>query len=109
MQLEFYIGRPKSHFGTGKNSHILKESSPLHKTSRPDLDNYIKLVFDALNKVYYLDDSQITNIIATKQYSDHPRTIVRIIANSDLDNYIDLVIDAMGDIPDGIVVECWDG
>jgi Holliday junction resolvase RusA-like endonuclease len=79
MVLEFYIARPKSHYRTGKFSDEIKGTSPVHKVSRPDLDNYIKFVFDALNKVFYVDDSQITHVDAYKHYSQNPKTIVRII------------------------------
>lgn len=78
MELEFYVARPKNHYRTGKFSHILKPDSPVYKISRPDIDNYIKLVLDALNKVFYKDDSQIHAISATKEYSPEPKTIVRI-------------------------------
>ena len=37
-------------------------------TSRPDLDNYIKLVLDALNGVWFKDDSAVTSIMASKVY-----------------------------------------
>ena len=41
---------------------------------RPDLDQYIKLVLDALQGVLYKDDSQVVDIYASKRYSwnGHP-------------------------------------
>ena len=36
---------------------------------RCDLDNYLKIVMDAMNGFVYLDDSQINEIHATKSYS----------------------------------------
>jgi Holliday junction resolvase RusA-like endonuclease len=36
---------------------------------RPDLDNYIKAILDALNEVVYKDDAQIVKILAEKKYS----------------------------------------
>ena len=41
-------------------------------TSRPDLDNIEKFVFDTLNAVAYLDDSQIVSIKSQKTYSENP-------------------------------------
>ncbi|WP_077391678.1 RusA family crossover junction endodeoxyribonuclease [Mobilibacterium timonense] len=41
----------------------------LRCTVRPDLDNLVKLVLDALNGVAYADDSQIVRIHAFKKYS----------------------------------------
>ncbi len=78
MTIEVYIDRPKSHFGTGRNSDKVKESAPAYPISRPDLDNYIKFVFDALNGVFYKDDSQVVHTESIKEYSTEPKTIVRI-------------------------------
>jgi Holliday junction resolvase RusA-like endonuclease len=42
-------------------------------TKKPDIDNVIKGVADALNKVVYVDDTQIVSLAAGKFYSDRPR------------------------------------
>jgi Holliday junction resolvase RusA-like endonuclease len=47
-------------------------------TGKPDRDNLEKLVLDALNKVFYLDDSQVCTGEITKIYGLDPRTEVRI-------------------------------
>ena len=89
IMLIFYMPRPKSHFRTGKYKHLLKDEYirkyPSYHTFTPDLDNLVKLVSDALNGVFYKDDSQICSIQAIKAYSndlewnnDHPRTEVEI-------------------------------
>lgn len=44
-----------------------------HHTKRPDLDNIIKIVGDALNGIAWKDDSQIVGVMAEKSYSDFPR------------------------------------
>ena len=36
------------------------------KDTRPDLDNYVKVALDALNKVAYEDDAQVVSVKATK-------------------------------------------
>lgn len=36
--------------------------------TKPDLDNYIKTILDAMNTVVFEDDSQIVSIVATKEY-----------------------------------------
>ena len=48
-------------------------------TQKPDLDNLVKLVLDALNKVFYVDDSQIVEIKCGKEFTKYiPRTEVII-------------------------------
>lgn len=45
---------------------------------KPDWDNVGKLVTDALNKVAYVDDSQVFDARVFKQYDDSARLLVRI-------------------------------
>jgi len=78
IKATFCMTRPKSHFRTGKYSSILKDNAPTRHTGRPDLDNLIKFVSDALNGVFYKDDSQIDSIAAVKFYDVVPRTEIEI-------------------------------
>ena len=74
----FYFSRPKSHFKTGKNSHLLKDNVAVWHTSRNDCDNLLKFVMDAMNKIYWKDDATISQCTVKKQYSDNPRTEIKI-------------------------------
>lgn len=75
----FYMPRPKSHFGTGKNSGVIKAKAPVFHTSKPDNDNLQKFILDALNGIYWKDDSIVSTIISRKVYSnDLPRTKIII-------------------------------
>ena len=73
MMIAFYMPRPKSHYRSGKFSHLLKEDVPkLHKF-RPDIDNLLKLVMDAATGVLWTDDALVSWILAKKEYSEKPR------------------------------------
>lgn len=48
------------------------------KTSRPDVDNLVKLVMDALNDIAWRDDCQIVRLSPGKRYGSPERTEVRI-------------------------------
>ena len=68
--LNFYCKRPKSHYKTGKNSHLLKDTAPKYNTNNKDLDNMVKFILDALNDKLYVDDCQIVEINCKKMYSE---------------------------------------
>lgn len=48
-------------------------------TTKPDKDNVIKAVFDALNGVVWKDDVQVCDLDSKKRYSAHPRVEVEIV------------------------------
>ena len=82
LTLGFFFSHPKSHYRTGKYSHILKDNFSKNRfmDKKPDLDNLIKLVADSLPG-FYRDDRQIVIINARKLYcadGDEPRTVVGI-------------------------------
>ncbi|MCP4569473.1 MAG: RusA family crossover junction endodeoxyribonuclease [FCB group bacterium] len=72
----FFLQRPKSHFGTGKNSDKLKPSAPEYHIIRPDIDNLLKFVCDALNGVAWKDDSQIVLKSGQKMYGDPSTSVI---------------------------------
>lgn len=62
-------------------SNAVKEKMRLfviRPTVKPDCDNILKLVADALNGIAYDDDKQIVKMTVTKGYSEIPRTEIRI-------------------------------
>jgi Holliday junction resolvase RusA-like endonuclease len=69
--LNFYCKRPKNHYKSGKNSHILKDTSPKYNINNKDLDNMVKFVLDALNDKLYTDDSLIFEINCSKMYAEN--------------------------------------
>lgn len=69
-ELYFYEVRPKSHYRTGKYSNELKPNAPKRNVVKKDIDNFVKFVFDSLNKHLYVDDSQIFELKCGKYYSD---------------------------------------
>lgn len=47
-------------------------------TKKPDLDNIVKLISDALNGIVYHDDRQIVSLWIIKEYAEIARTTVQI-------------------------------
>ncbi|MFC4305766.1 RusA family crossover junction endodeoxyribonuclease [Cohnella boryungensis] len=54
------------------------EAGEIYPTSKPDADNYLKGVKDALKGVMWVDDSQVVDAYARKRYSFKPRIEVKI-------------------------------
>lgn len=72
LDLRFSFPRPKSHYGTGKNSSQLKGSAPVEHAQRPDIDNLVKAAMDAMNGVLYDDDKQVVSLSASKVWALQP-------------------------------------
>ncbi len=69
--LEFYFPRPKHHYRTGRMRACLRNSAPGYHISKPDADNIIKAVMDALTTLrFWQDDSQVCDVRARKLYDD---------------------------------------
>lgn len=67
IAIQFNIEHPKSHL---KPNGELRKSAPIQHASKPDIDNLVKFVLDALNGHLYKDDSQIVSLTAIKQYAE---------------------------------------
>jgi len=50
----------------------------LEPTKRPDVDNILKAVMDALEKLAYKNDSQICHVVIDKDFSERPRLEITI-------------------------------
>lgn len=66
---------PKSWSKTDRERSLADNILP---TSRPDGDNYLKVVQDALNGVCYADDSQVIDARVIKRYSERPGLRIEI-------------------------------
>ena len=73
VEFEYHMPIPASFSNAKRLKHIGKP----HRC-KPDLSNLIKFTEDALNNIVWRDDSIIYKIIATKIYSDEPKTIIRV-------------------------------
>lgn len=52
----------------------------LHHIVRPDTTNLIKFAEDTLKGIVIEDDSQVYGIVATKIYSETPKTIIKVFS-----------------------------
>ncbi|HAB9977055.1 TPA_asm: RusA family crossover junction endodeoxyribonuclease [Listeria monocytogenes] len=75
IKLIFFVTMPTSKSKKWKQRALTGQEFP---AVRPDIDNYVKAVLDALNGIMFSDDGKIIELIAYKRYSDVARTEVSI-------------------------------
>jgi len=67
LEATFYLLRPKS-----------RPKKEIYPDRKPDLDNLVKSVKDALEGVIYTNDSRIVDEVVRKRYDDPPRVEITI-------------------------------
>jgi crossover junction endodeoxyribonuclease RusA len=70
VEVQFIVARPKGHYRTGRNAHLLRDDAPRHPDRRPDLDKYVRATLDALTASKAIrDDSRVTDLHAIKSFA----------------------------------------
>jgi len=70
VRAEFYFARPQSHYGTGRNAGVVKDSAPHAHAQMPDIDKLIRCLLDAMTGVVFRDDSRVFSIEACKLWTE---------------------------------------
>lgn len=65
VDIVLYYPRPKS---MAKHKRLMAQKGVLRPTVKPDVDNVIKAILDALNGVAFADDRQIVQVECEKWY-----------------------------------------
>lgn len=73
LTVRFYYPIPRS-WPKWRQKEAAADSPKQRPTVKPDLDNLLKLVKDALTGIAWHDDAQIVDLTAHKYYSLEPRT-----------------------------------
>ena len=64
--------------GANKKTRAAMLAGELWPTKKPDLDNVVKAVCDALTGVVWEDDRQIVSLTADQKFSDKPHIVVTV-------------------------------
>lgn len=75
VDIKAYFKIPKN---TSKKNTELMIAGEISPTKKPDIDNVTKIVLDALNKMAFNDDNQITKVSVEKFYAEEEKIIVKI-------------------------------
>jgi Holliday junction resolvase RusA-like endonuclease len=71
VAMTFRMPRPKSHYRTGRNAHLLRDTAPLWPAGTPDLSKLIRSTEDALTDAgAWLDDAQVVHHDTWKSYAE---------------------------------------
>lgn len=77
--LDLHIECPIPKSTSKKNRKLMLDGS-IRPIKKPDIDNIIKIIGDALNGVAYVDDKQIVAVRSEKYYSETPGVLVEIMS-----------------------------
>ncbi|WP_282580317.1 RusA family crossover junction endodeoxyribonuclease [Nocardioides sp. InS609-2] len=86
--IRFTFDRPRSHYRTGRNAHLLRTGAPRFPTFKNDIDKLQRAAFDAMTDAkVWLDDGQVVDVRAHKFYADEhelalPRAGVAVIVEA---------------------------
>jgi Holliday junction resolvase RusA-like endonuclease len=83
VHLVFRLERPKSHYGSGRNAGVLKDSAPRWHTVKPDADKLARAVLDSLTEVdqrpgLFDDDARIPILVSQKEWADRGHAGVNV-------------------------------
>ena len=82
----FHLVRPKTHYGTGRNSNFLRDQAPSHPCGKPDVLKLARAVEDSLTSVIWRDDSQIVTELIAKRYGPTAGVLVQVFAEPETVN-----------------------
>lgn len=67
-EMTFFRIRPKSHYRTGKNSHLLRKDAPPYPITKPDKTKLERPTEDACKGIIWSDDARVVRGNAAKAY-----------------------------------------
>jgi Holliday junction resolvase RusA-like endonuclease len=73
VNIDAFFAIPSSWSNKKHNAAILESIRP---TVKPDIDNCIKIILDAMNGIAYNDDKQVVHCVFRKYYSARPHVFV---------------------------------
>lgn len=72
------VTRPQSHFTASGGLSAAGRRHAFPFRQKPDTDNALKLIFDALNSRAWADDVQIVDATVVREWADVPSTLIDV-------------------------------
>jgi Holliday junction resolvase RusA-like endonuclease len=70
LAVAFYFHRPRNHYRSGRNAHLVRNGAPAWHQVRPDLLKLTRAIEDALTGVLWHDDAQVCEQQLSKHYAE---------------------------------------
>lgn len=74
LTVSFVFPRPRSHYRTGRFSHMLRPDAPEFHTIKPDATKLLRSTEDALKGISWEDDCQVVIQVVGKSYTTEGQT-----------------------------------
>lgn len=73
VSVEFHFRRPRSHYRTGRNAHLVRDGAPgRYHGQKPDIDKLLRSTLDALTTSGLItDDCTVAKVQAEKFWTGH--------------------------------------
>lgn len=75
VELFLFVTPPASWSQKKQRAALAGEIRP---TSKPDIDNVLKGILDAMNEIVWKDDNQVVSLRVVKSYAAHPGAVVEV-------------------------------
>lgn len=104
VAVTFTLPRPKGHYRTGRNAHLLRDAAPSWPSGKPDLDKLLRSTLDALVSAAVMgDDALVVHVNTTKTYPGgcidalpHPGAVIHVYPCPTPDRFVEDVAVAGG-------------
>jgi Holliday junction resolvase RusA-like endonuclease len=78
IEIRIAVVRPRGHLRKDGNLSAEGLRHPIPRNKKPDVDNALKLVMDALNSRAYRDDVLVAKALVERHWGEWPETRIRI-------------------------------
>jgi len=78
LDVVVFVVRPAGHFRKDGSLSAEGRRHPVPRTQKPDLDNMVKLLMDALETRAYRNDVRISRISAERRWGEWPETVLAL-------------------------------
>lgn len=78
LDVLIHVARPAGHFRKGGALSAEGFRHPVPRNQKPDLDNAVKLIMDALETRAYRNDVRIARVSAERRWGEWPETLITL-------------------------------